>query len=94
MTFDPSMIEVAAFPALVRRPRDKVTSPLGALWLQPLEMVKTQRGTGAGLCWGSSCNMSVRPRLQYMLATQVKLKWDLVATMHNLQGKHLLLKPE
>lgn len=36
MTSDPKMIEVTAFPALVLRLTDKVTSPLGALWLQAL----------------------------------------------------------
>lgn len=34
ITLDPQMIEVAAFSALALQPRDKVTSPLGALWLQ------------------------------------------------------------
>lgn len=36
MTSDPRMIEAAAFPALLLRLRDEVTSPLGALWLQAL----------------------------------------------------------
>lgn len=39
---DPRMIEVAAFSALVLQSRDKVTSPLGALWLQGLERVEAR----------------------------------------------------
>lgn len=54
MTSDPQMIEVAAFPALVLRLRDEVTSPLGALWLQGLgRRWATLEGTQAPLFVGS-----------------------------------------
>lgn len=41
------MIEVAAFPAPVLQLRDKVTSPLGALWLQGFVEGIDTGGTGA-----------------------------------------------
>lgn len=63
------MIEVAAFPALVFQPRDKVTSPLGALWLQGLGEGIDTGGTGAGLCWEHCCNLSARFRPEDMLAS-------------------------
>lgn len=52
------MIEVPAFPALVLQLRDKVTSPLGALWLQGFGEGIDTGGTGAGLCWECCCNLS------------------------------------
>lgn len=55
------MIEVAAFLALVLQPRDKVTSPLGALWLQDFGEGRGTGGIGAGLCWECCCNLSARP---------------------------------
>lgn len=69
MTSDPQMIEVAAFPALVLQPRDKVTSPLGALWLQDFGEGRTTGSTGAGLCWERCCNLSARFRLEDILAS-------------------------
>lgn len=61
------MIEVAAFPALVLRPRDKVTSPLGDLWLQGFSEGRSAGGTGAGLCWERCRNLSSRLRPEDML---------------------------
>lgn len=69
MTYDPQMIEVAAFPALLLQPRDKVTSPLGALWLQGFGEGRGTGGTGAGLCWERCCNLSARFRPEDMLGS-------------------------
>lgn len=63
------MIEVAAFSALVLQPRDKVTSPLGALWLQDFGEGRSTGGTGAGLCWERCCNLSARLKPEDMLAS-------------------------
>ncbi len=69
MISDPAMIEVAAFAALVLQPRDKVTSPLGALWLQGFGEGRGIGGTGAGLCWERCCNLSAKFRPEDMLAS-------------------------
>lgn len=58
LTSDLQMIEVPAFPSLVLQLRDKVTSPLGALWLQGFGEGIDTGGTGAGLCWECCCNLS------------------------------------
>lgn len=64
------MIEVVAFPAPVLQPRDKVTIPVGALWLQNLrERVETQGGAGARLCCGRCCNLSAGFRPKDMLSS-------------------------
>lgn len=63
------MTEVAAFPALVLQPRDKVTSPLGALWLQDFGEGIGTWGIGAALCWERCCNLSARFRPEDMLAS-------------------------
>lgn len=71
VTSDPQMIEVAAFPALVLRLRDEVTSPLGALWLQGARQQKvgyTRRNTGAALCWERRRNLSAGFRPEDTLA--------------------------
>ena len=82
MTSDPQMIEVAAFPALVIQPRDKVTSPLGALWLQGFGEGMDMGGTGAGLCWERCCNLSAWFGPEDMLAGHKK-RW--VVTLSGLQ---------
>lgn len=64
------MIEVAAFSALLLQPRDKVTSPLGALWLQGFGEGIHTGGTGAGLCWERCCDLSARFRPEDMLASR------------------------
>lgn len=90
------MIEVAAFPALVLQPRDKVTSPLGALWLQDSGAGRSTRTTGAGLCWDRCCNLSARLRPEDMLASHER-SWDvtlsgLVSLVAGwLQGNFLLM---
>lgn len=66
------MIEVAAFPARLLQPRDKVTSPLGALRLQDFEEGRGRGGTGAGLCCGRCCNPSARLRPKDMSASHKK----------------------
>lgn len=69
VTYDPRMIEVAAFPALLLQPRDKVTSPLGALWLQDFGERGGAGGRGAGLCWERCRNVSASFRPEDMLAS-------------------------
>jgi len=60
------MIEVAAFPALVLQPRDKVTIPPGALWLQDFGEGRKIGGVGARLCWETCCNLSAGLRPEDM----------------------------
>lgn len=83
MNSDPWMFEVAAFPALVLQPRDKVTSPLGALWLQGFAEGIDMGGTGAGLCRESCGNLSARFRPEDMLASHER-SWAVTLSGLNL----------